>query len=130
MGVRTYAWIARQPYSIRYTKEERITDDSIGAERFSGSFKDLKEPYKKNFKRGFLWPSLILVEKPFAKETKIEIYIRVFKQTYNAIVDFYVSGDMDDVTMLSREYSIPIYRVSSSRKGKRGSVQKILDFHE
>ncbi|MFW9991344.1 MAG: hypothetical protein ACFFD4_04730 [Candidatus Odinarchaeota archaeon] len=128
MSIRTYAWIARQPYNVRYMPDNKImTDGSTESDRFAT---DNKTP---DFKRGEFWPSLILVEKSWEQETKkstTEIFIRVYKRKLKLIVDVYQGNDMDLVTILNEDYKVPIYRITTSRRGKRGSVQKLLDFQD
>ncbi|MHA2297320.1 MAG: hypothetical protein ACXAEU_14840 [Candidatus Hodarchaeales archaeon] len=129
MGIRTYAWIARQPYNVRYMSPDNVLSDGTPeSDRYTQDYSTTPE-----FKRGSFWPSLILVEKSWEQETKkstTTILIRVYKRKLKLIIDVFQGNDMDLVTSLSEDYSVPIYRITTSRRGKRGSVQKLLDFQD
>ena len=131
MAIRTYAWIARQPYNVRYMPDGVVlTDDTPESASFA------EEHSKPVFKRGELWPSLCLVEKSWedASKKSTDIFIRVYKKRYQGrslIIDVFQGNDIDIITGVSETYSIPIYSITTSKRtGKRGSVQKLLDFQD
>jgi len=71
------------------------------------------------------------VEKNWEGDGKqVEIFVRIFKKKLKLIIDIYMGDDMNIITSLAEKYAIPIYRIITSKKGKRGSVQRLLDFQE
>ncbi|MHA2362994.1 MAG: hypothetical protein ACXAC7_03485 [Candidatus Hodarchaeales archaeon] len=131
MSVRTKAWIARQPYNVRYTSEGVLSDDSLEGIRFIDENPSISAYKDTSFQRGVFWPSLVLVEKSWeGTNTLVNIYIRVYKKKLKLLIDLLMGHSMDIITELSEKYDIPIYRIITSKKGKRGSVQKLLDFQE
>ena len=131
MSIRTFAWIARQPYNLRYHKDTVLTDNSPESQRFLEENPAIKIKDESIFQRGTFWPSLVLIEKSWEGDNKlVEIFVRVFKRKLKMIIDVYMGDDMDIITRISETYEIAIYRIISSKKGKRGSVQKLLDFQE
>ena len=131
MSVRTFAWIARQPFNIRFHTDSVEKDNSPETDRFLEENKFIKIQDDSIFQRGVFWPSLVLIEKFWEGESKqIKIFIRVFKKKLKLLIDVYMGDNMDIITDLSDRYQIPIYRIITSKKGKRGSVQKLLDFQD
>ncbi|MHA1990737.1 MAG: hypothetical protein ACW981_10190 [Candidatus Hodarchaeales archaeon] len=129
--VRTYAWIARQPFNIRYQIDNIEKDNSPETDRFLEENEFIRVSDESIFQRGVFWPSLVLIEKFWEGESKhIEIFIRIFKKKLKLIIDVYMGDNMDIITGLSSKFDIPIYRIITSKKGKRGSVQKLLDFQD
>lgn len=107
-----------------------LSDGSQESDRFIEDKKSSFVDDKPVFKKGDFWPSLILVEKSWEDTSKKEtsIFIRVYKRKMKLIIDVYQGDDMDLITILNEEYKVPIYRITTSKRGKRGSVQKLLDF--
>ncbi len=131
MSVRTFAWIARQPFNIRFHTENIEKDNSPETDRFLEENEFIRILDSSIFQRGVFWPSLVLIEKYWEGESKqIKIFIRVFKKKLKLLIDVYMGDNMDIITDLSERYQIPIYRIITSKKGKRGSVQKLLDFQD
>ncbi len=131
LAIRTYTWIARQPFNIRYMPSTILSDGSPESDRFIEDHKSSFVDDKPVFKKGDFWPSLILVEKSWEDTSKKEtgIFIRVYKRKIKLLIDVYQGDDMDLITTLNEQYKVPIYRITTSKRGKRGSVQKLLDFH-
>lgn len=80
------------------------------------------------FKKGELWPTIILVEKGWDKTGTIkkeDAYIRIFRHEDGAILDILVGESLDDGTLLAVDYEVPLFSVTCSRKGTRGTVQRI-----
>ncbi len=131
MSVRTFAWIARQPFNIRFHTDNIEKDNSPETDRFLEENEFIRILDSSIFQRGVFWPSLVLIEKFWEGESKqIKIFIRVFKKKLKLLIDVYMGDNMDIITDLSERYQIPIYRIITSKKGKRGSVQKLLDFQD
>ncbi len=133
MSIRTKAWIARQPYSVRFTHDNIEKDDSPDSLIFIEDNKKLITAGDINsFKRGHFWPSLVLVEKHWkGSNALVYVFIRVYKKKLRLIVDLLMGDSMDIIAELSSNFDhIPIYRIITSKNGKRGSVQKLLDFQE
>ena len=64
MSIRTKAWIARQPYNVRFSHDNIAKDDSPDSLNFIEDNRQLITAGDINsFKRGLFWPSLVLVEK-------------------------------------------------------------------
>jgi hypothetical protein len=84
------------------------------------------EERKKWFKKGSLWPTLILVEKGYQDNIKTEhSYIRVYRHKDGAILDILAGMTLDDATLLAIDFNVPLFSVTCSRKGTRGSAQRI-----
>jgi len=131
MSLRTFSWIAKQPYNIRYQADNVLNDNSGESEQFIQENPKIKTNDDSVFQRGVLWPSLVLVEKNWEGDGKqVEIFVRIFKKKLKLIIDIYMGDDMNIITSLAEKYAIPIYRIITSKKGKRGSVQRLLDFQE
>jgi hypothetical protein len=80
------------------------------------------------FKKGELWPAIILVEKGWDESgtvKKEDAYIRIFRHTDGAILDILVGESLDEATLLAIEFKVPMFSVTCSRKGIRGSVQRV-----
>ena len=133
MSVRTKAWIARQHYNVRFADNEITSDESPDSLRFINENKKvIKAGDIESFQRGFFWPSLVLVEKCWEGSTsQIMVFIRVYKKKQRLIVDLLMGDSMDIIADLSDKFdNVPIYRIITSKKGKRGSIQKLLDFQD
>ena len=126
---RTFGWIARQNPHIRML-EDTIEDDK----RYSFSNladKDIKTPVEKRkewFKKGELWPTLLLVEKGWDQTGTYQIedvYLRIFRHTDGAILDILIGKNLDDATLLAVDFNVPLFSVTCSRKGTRGTAQRI-----
>jgi len=124
---RTFGWIARQNPNYRMMEDTVIDDHKY-------SFPELadKDPQtivqdrKKWFKKGKLWPTIILVEKGWDPSGTIKTehaYIRIFRNS--AIVDILVGLSLDEATLLAIEYRVPFFSITCSRKGIRGAAQRI-----
>ncbi len=93
--------------------------------------KDIKTPVEKRkewFKKGELWPTLLLVEKGWDQTGSYQIedvYLRIFRHTDGAILDILVAKNLDDATLLAVDFNIPLFSVTCSRKGTRGTAQRI-----
>ena len=133
MSIRTKAWIARQPYNVRFTHDNIANDESPDSLMFiEDNQKAINAGDINSFKRGFFWPSLVLVEKYWkGSNALVYVFIRVYKKKLRLIIDLLMGDSMDIIAELSSNFDhIPIYRIITSKNGKRGSVQKLLDFQE
>lgn len=126
---RTFGWIARQNPNIRIIKDG-IEDDKkfmfpqLGDKKVNSAVLDRKTWFEK----GVLWPTIILVEKGWDKTgtfKKEDAYVRIFRHEDGAILDILVGESLDDGTLLAIEYNVPLFSVTCSRKGTRGTVQRI-----
>ena len=80
------------------------------------------------YKRGVLWPTLLLVEKAWEEETGIRTensFMRIFRHEDGAILDILVALSLDSATLLAHDFKIPLFSVTCSRKGTRGTAQRI-----
>ena len=80
------------------------------------------------FKKGELWPTLLLVEKAWEEDTGIRTensFMRIFRHEDGAILDILVALSLDAATLLAHEFKIPLFSVTCSRKGTRGTAQRI-----
>jgi len=126
---RTFGWIARQNPHIRMTKDKmednkRFTFPELSDKKIQVAVTDRKSWFKK----GELWPTIILVEKGWDKTGTIkkeDAYIRIFRHEDGAILDILVGESLDDGTLLAVDYNVPLFSVTCSRKGTRGTVQRI-----
>ena len=102
MSVRTFAWIARQPFNIRFHTENIEKDNSPETDRFLEENEFIRILDSSIFQRGVFWPSLVLIEKYWEGESKqIKIFIRVFKKKLKLLIDVYMGDNMDIITDLS-----------------------------
>ncbi len=127
MQYKTFGWIARQNPNIRMNIED-ITDDKKYIFPVFGemSLKVQVGKRKAWFKKGSLWPTLILVEKGYEGSIKTEnAYIRIFRHEDGAILDILAGTNLDEATLLAIDYKVPIFSVTCSRKGTRGTAQRI-----
>ncbi|MHA1226815.1 MAG: hypothetical protein ACTSR2_05805 [Candidatus Hodarchaeales archaeon] len=129
MQFKTFGWIARQNPHIRVL-EDKIDDNKQVTFNFLAK-KDINAPLeerKKWFKKGELWPTLILVEKgwnPTGTKKIEDVYIRIFRHEDGAILDILVGKTMDDATLLAIDFNVPLFSVTCSRKGTKGTAQRI-----
>lgn len=129
MQFRTYGWIARQNANIRIVKDGMEDDNKFIFPKLSD--KDIKDAVldrKTWFKKGELWPTIILVVKGWDDSGTIkkeDAYIRIFRHEDGAILDILVGESLDDATLLAIEYKVPLFSVTCSRKGTRGTVQRV-----
>ena len=131
MVFRTFGWIARQSPHLRVTENEIVKSKNY-------VFKHLqdKDPKKTPiedrtelwFKKGELWPTLVLVEKSWDEETGIRSehsYVRIYRQDDGAILDILVALSLDMATLIAHNFKVPLFSVTCSRKGTRGTAQRI-----
>jgi hypothetical protein len=124
---RTFGWIARQNPNIRMNANN-ITDDKkykfpVFEEK---SLEVPVEDRKAWFKKGSLWPTLILVEKRYEGSIKTEnAFIRIYRHEDGAILDVLTGLNLDDATLLAIDFKVPLFSVTCSRKGTRGTAQRI-----
>jgi hypothetical protein len=84
------------------------------------------EDRKAWFKKGSLWPTLILVEKRYEGSIKTEnAFIRIYRHEDGAILDVLTGLNLDDATLLAIDFKVPLFSVTCSRKGTRGTAQRI-----
>ena len=127
MQFKTFGWIARQNPNIRMNIDD-IADDKkyIFPALKEKSSKVPVEDRKAWFKKGSLWPSLILVEKGYEGSIKTEnAFIRIYRHEDGAILDILAGTNLDEATLLAIEFKVPIFSVTCSRKGTRGTAQRI-----
>ncbi|MFX0015408.1 MAG: hypothetical protein ACFFB2_12755 [Promethearchaeota archaeon] len=129
MQYRTYSWIARQNPDIRMTRNKLKDNKKFSFPALSK--KKIQAPLPERnawFKKGELWPTIVLVEKGWdetgTKKTE-DAYIRIFRHEDGAILDILVGESLDDATLLAVDFNIPLFSVTCSRKGTRGTVQRI-----
>lgn len=129
MQFRTFGWIARQNPNIRIEKDGIINDKKFEFTELSDKKADDAVSDRKTwFEKGLLWPTIILVEKGWDKTGTIkkeDAFIRIFRHEDGAILDILVGESLDDGTLLAIEYNVPLFSVTCSRKGTRGTVQRI-----
>ncbi|MFX0205710.1 MAG: hypothetical protein ACFFDT_06955 [Candidatus Hodarchaeota archaeon] len=129
MHFRTFGWIARQNPNIRIEKDGIKDDKKFEfAELSDKKIDNALFDRKTWFKKGALWPTIILVEKGWDESGTIkkeDAYVRIFRHEDGAILDILVGESLDDGTLLSIEYNVPLFSVTCSRKGTRGTVQRI-----
>ncbi|GAG20894.1 unnamed protein product [marine sediment metagenome] len=129
MQFRTFGWIARQNPHIRITENETIDEKRFIFSGLQG--KPVETPVKERkdwFKKGELWPTLILVEKAWDEETGARTehsFVRIFRHEDGAILDILVALSMDAATLLAHGFKVPLFSVTCSRKGTRGTAQRI-----
>ncbi|MFX0052094.1 MAG: hypothetical protein ACFFAJ_08645 [Candidatus Hodarchaeota archaeon] len=126
---RTFGWIARQNPHVRMMGD-RVKENPkyTFPEILDKSVQTPLEDRLAWFKKGQLWPTIILVEKGW-DETGTEkteyAYVRVFRHEDGAILDILVGLSLDQGTLLAIDYKVPLFSVSCSRKGIRGTAQRI-----
>ena len=130
MQFRTFGWIARQNPHLCVTENEIIVNKKF-------VFKNLqdKDPKKTPieereswFKKGELWPTLILVEKAWDEETGARTehsFVRIYRHEDGAILDILIALSLDTATLLAHNFKVPLFSVTCSRKGTRGTAQRI-----
>jgi len=127
--LRTYSWIARQPHNVRFELGGEVeTDGHPESIRYAKENKEKLRPGRSDvFKRGVLWPSLILVEKAWdaSLDADIAVYARIYRRRTKLIVDVALGKDMEEAMQTAMSFGIPVYSVSKSRKGKRGGAQRV-----
>jgi hypothetical protein len=126
---RTFGWIARQSPNIRIEKDGIKDDKKFIFTEISEKKVDTPVLDRKSwFEKGVLWPTIILVEKGWDKTGTMkreDAYVRIFRHEDGAILDILVGENLDDGTLLAIEYNVPLFSVTCSRKGTRGTVQRI-----
>ena len=127
MQFRTFGWIARQNPNIRMNADNITDDKKFTYPAFEDkSSKVPVEDRKAWFKKGSLWPTLILVEKGYEGSIKTEnAFIRIFRHEDGAILDILAGINLDEATLLAINFRVPLFSVTCSRKGTRGSAQRI-----
>ncbi len=126
---RTFGWIARQNPDIKIM-ENSIEDNK----RFNFpqiNKLDLQTPLEdrtKWLKKGELWPTVIICEKGWDETGNIRFehaYIRIFRNNDGAILDILVGLSLDFATLIAADFNVPLFSVTSSRKGIKGTAQRI-----
>ena len=129
MQFRTFGWIARQNPHIRMLETEIIDNKRFIFAPLKGrTIESPVEERKAWFKRGELWPTLLLVEKAWDEETGARTensFMRIFRHEDGAILDILVALSLDNATLLAHDFKIPLFSVTCSRKGTRGTAQRI-----
>ncbi|MHA2168272.1 MAG: hypothetical protein ACXACP_11770 [Candidatus Hodarchaeales archaeon] len=129
MQFRTFGWIARQNSHIRMTETELEDDKRYIFGGLKG--KDPSVPVEERkywFKKGELWPTLILVEKAWDEITGQRTensFVRIYRHEDGAILDILASLSLDNATLMAHEFKVPLFSVTCSRKGTRGTAQRI-----
>ncbi len=125
---RTYSWIARQPFNVRYSIKNgnyEIDGSELGKEYVSKHPK-VGESVPSCFKKGSLWPSLILVEKrSHGSGVDLGVYARVFKRDASLVIDLEVGQDIDEAHSLANEFNIPLFAKSWTKTGKLTGVRRL-----
>lgn len=126
---RTFGWIARQNPHFRMMENSIKENPKFTFPEVSDrSIQTLLEDRKVWFKKGELWPTIILVEKGWDESGIIKTeyaYVRIFRHEDGAILDILVGLSLDQATLLAIDYQVPLFTVSCSRKGIRGTAQRI-----
>lgn len=128
---RTFGWIARQNPHVRVTEDVITNDSKFNFPQLSDITFHAGIPLEERktwFKRGVLWPTMILVEKKYNQEMSQRTeyaYVRVYRQSDGAILDVLVGDSLDLATLLAIEFRVPLFSVTCSRKGMRGVAQRI-----
>ncbi|UCE13723.1 MAG: hypothetical protein JSV04_00775 [Candidatus Heimdallarchaeota archaeon] len=129
MQFRTFGWIARQNPHIRILKDGIEDDKKYEFPHLENKSPQVPIEDRRNwFKKGELWPTIILVEKGWDEsgtKKKEDAYIRIFRHSDGAILDILVGESLDEATLLAVEYNVPLFSVTCSRKGTRGTAQRI-----
>lgn len=127
MQFKTFGWIARQNPNIRMNINDITDDKKYSFPAFEEKRSKVPvEDRKAWFKKGSLWPSLILVEKGYEGSIKTEkAYIRIYRHEDGAILDILAGTNLDEATLLAIVFKVPIFSVTCSRKGTRGTAQRI-----
>ena len=125
---RTYSWIARQPFNVRYflIQEKAETDGSENSMEYLAKYPKVCEAVPGCFKKGSLWPSLILIEKrSINSEISIEVFARIFKRESSLVVDVEVGKDIDEAHSIATKFKVPLYTKSWTKTGKLTGVRKL-----
>jgi len=126
---RTFGWIARQNPHFRMMENSIKENPKFTFTEISErSIQTPLEDRKIWFKKGELWPTIILVEKGWDESGTIKTehaYVRIFRHEDGAILDILVGLNLDQATLLAIDYQVPLFTVSCSRKGVRGTAQRI-----
>ena len=129
MQFRTFGWIARQNPNVRVTETEIIDDKRFIFNGLQGKSVETPVNERKDwFKKGELWPTLILVEKAWDEETGARTehsFVRIFRHEDGAILDILVALSLDMATLIAHDFGVPLFSVTCSRKGTRGTAQRI-----
>lgn len=129
MQFRTFGWIARQNPHIRMTDTEIIDDKRFIFRGLEGKESSVPVEERKNwFKKGELWPTLILVEKAWDEITGRRTensFVRIYRHEDGAILDILAALSLDNATLMAHDFKVPLFSVTCSRKGTRGTAQRI-----
>lgn len=129
MQFRTFGWIARQTPHIRMTETEIIDEKRFIFRGLEGKKPDVPvDERKKWFKKGELWPTLILVEKAWDEITGHRTensFVRIYRHEDGAILDILAALSLDNATLMAHDFKVPLFSVTCSRKGTRGTAQRI-----
>ena len=129
MQFRTFGWIARQNPHIRMTDTEIIDDNRFIFRGLKGKEPSVPVEERKNwFKKGELWPTLILVEKAWDEITGRRTensFVRIYRHEDGAILDILAALSLDNATLMAHDFKVPLFSVTCSRKGTRGTAQRI-----
>ena len=127
--LRTYSWIARQPHNVRFEYGSKVEHDGHSESARYAKENKFQAGNTEMFERGVLWPSLILVEKAWdarlEEESTLKVYARIYRRRTKLIVDVALGHDMADAVTLATKFSVPLYAVSKSKRGKRGGAQRV-----
>ncbi|MFX0116725.1 MAG: hypothetical protein ACFFB3_19410 [Candidatus Hodarchaeota archaeon] len=125
---RTYSWIARQPFNVRYllTQGKVETDGSEISRDYVDEHPKFRDPIMNCFEKGRLWPSLVLVEKRSSEmRAEVMVYARVFKREDDLVIDLEVGQNVDDAHAFATQFKIPLYTKSWTKTGKLTGVRRL-----
>lgn len=125
---RTYSWIARQPFNVRYfLSQERVeTDGSRISKTYENEHPRLSDPVPDCFKKGSLWPSLVLVEKHSSELiSEVVVFARIFKREEHLVIDLEVGRDMDQAHAFASQFKVPLYTKGWTKSGKLTGVRRL-----
>ncbi len=127
MRFRSLKALAKEKFSVRFAEDKVLTDDSFESELFLEAF-NTEQLAVTDFKRGELWPSMVLIEKELLGEKKeeIRVFARGVKKKFDAIFDAELGNSLDEAYKLANHFDVPIFQITTSSNGRRGGVHRLF----
>ncbi|MFX0209216.1 MAG: hypothetical protein ACFFDT_24745 [Candidatus Hodarchaeota archaeon] len=119
--------LAKEKFNVRFAENKVLTDDSFESELFLEAFKT-NQLAVSDFKRGELWPSMVLIEKELSgeKQEHIRVFARAVKKKYDAVIDAELGKSLDEAYKLANHFDVPIFQITTSTNGRRGGVHRLF----
>lgn len=129
MRFRSLKALAKEAFNVRFAADQVLTDDSFESELFLETY-NAEQLIVSDFKRGELWPSMVLIEKKLfgEREEQVRVFARAVKKKLGdgCIIDAALGSTLDEAYKLANHFDVPIFQITTSKNGRRGGVHRLF----